>query len=91
MNTMTNLSGLQALLETTNKRLDSDHSQLMEESEHNTLCLWQHIKLLRDHVDASWRTQVGYPPEDTNGTVPRFVNFAPTCDLAQGNPALRPK
>jgi hypothetical protein len=83
IDTMTNLSGLQALLETTNKRLDSDHSQLMEESEHNTLCLWQHVKLLRDHVDAFWRTQVGYPPEDTDGTVLRFVNFAPTCDALE--------
>jgi DNA polymerase III alpha subunit (gram-positive type) len=80
IDTMTNLSGLHTLLETTNKRLDSDHSQLMEESEHNTLCLWQHVKLLRDHVDTSWRTQVGYPPEDTDGTVPRFVNSAPTWD-----------
>jgi hypothetical protein len=40
-------------------------------------------KLLRDHVDASWRTQVGYPPEDTDGTIPRFVNFAPTSDTLE--------
>jgi hypothetical protein len=40
VNTMTNMSGLQLLLETANKRLDSDHSQLMEESEHNTLCVY---------------------------------------------------
>jgi hypothetical protein len=83
MDTMTNLFGMQTLLKTTNKRLDSDHSQLMEESEHNTSCLWQHVKLLRDHVDAYWRTQVGYPPEDTDGTVPRFINFAHTCDALE--------
>jgi hypothetical protein len=51
----------------------------MEEFEHSTSCLWQHVKLLRGHVDASLRTRVGYPPKDTSGAFPRFVNFAPTC------------
>jgi hypothetical protein len=55
----------------------------MEGSEHDTLCLWQQIKLLCDHVDAYWRTHVGYPPENTDGTFHRFVNFAPTCNALE--------
>jgi hypothetical protein len=80
------LSGLQLSVDQINtdvSRLDANHSNLMMDSTHDSLCLWQHVKMLRDNVDPTWRHQIGYPNEEGPGKIPRYVNFSPSGDSAQ--------